>query len=157
MSRPFTPKLQINLNASLSTVAATPESAGVAATEQSEYSYYSADLIASSILTEGDVAIVGTRYAVTDTTDIYSFNIDMRFPIGRNWRINPRLRVDYREINTDQTTQWIYTPGLRLQYRMGRKIRLEFEAGKQFSERDMANTDLDRESYFVNVGYQFFY
>lgn len=157
MSRPFTPKLQVNLNASLSTVAATPESAGVAATGESEYSYYSADLIASSIFTEGDVAIVGTRYAVTDTTDIYSFNIDMRFPIGRSWRINPRLRVDYREINADQTTQWIYTPGLRLQYRLGRKIRLELEAGKQFSVREMANTDLDRESYFVNVGYQFFY
>jgi hypothetical protein len=36
-------------------------------------------------------------------------------------------------------------------------LRLEFEAGKQFSQRDMELTDLDRESYFVNLGYQFFY
>lgn len=157
MSRPFTPKLQLNLNASLSTVDATPESGGVAATEKSDYSYYSADIVASSIFTEGDVGIVGLRYAVSDTTDVYSINIDTRFPIGRSWRINPRLRVDYREINSDQSTQWIYMPGLRLQYRMGRRIRLEFEAGKQFSVRDMGDSDLDRESYFVNAGYQFFY
>ena len=157
MSRPFTPKLQLNLNGSLSTVDATPESGGVAATEKTEYSYFSADIVASSIFTEGDVGIIGLRYAVSDTTDVYSISLDTRFPIGRSWRINPRLRVDYREINLDQSTQWIYMPGLRLQYRLGRRMRLEFEAGKQFSVRDMGTSDLDRESYFVNAGYQFFY
>jgi len=157
MSRPFTPKLQMNFNASLSSVEATPASGGVAATESTEYSYYSADVVMSSLFTEGDVGIVGLRYAVSDTTDVYSINIDTRFPIGRSWRINPRLRVDYREINSDQSTQWIYTPGLRLQYRMGRRVRLQLEAGKQFSQRDMAGTDVDRESYFINAGYQFFY
>jgi len=157
MSRPFSPKLQMNFNASRSTVEATPASGGVAATESTEYSYYSADMVVSSMFTEGDVGIVSLRYAVSDTTDVYSISIDTRFPIGRSWRINPRLRVDYREINADQSTQWIYTPGLRLQYRMGRRVRLELEAGKQFSQRDMAGTDVDRESYFINAGYQFFY
>lgn len=157
MSRPFTPKLQLNLNASLSSIGATPESGGVAATQDSEYSYYSADLIASSLFTEGDVGIVGVRYAASETTDVYSVNMDMRFPLGRAWRINPRLRVDYREINSDHSTQWIYTPGIRVQYRSGRRLRLELEAGKQFSQRDMELTDLDRESYFINLGYQFFY
>jgi len=157
MSRPFSPKLQVNLNASISTVAATPESAGVPATPQSEYSYYSADVVASSLFTEGDVGIVGLRYAVSDTTDVYSINLDTRFPIGRSWRINPRLRVDYREIRTDQSVQWIYTPAVRVQYRAGRRLRLELEAGQQFSQRDMATTNQDRKSYFVNLGYQFFY
>jgi maltoporin len=157
MSRPFTPKLQINLNASISTIGATPESGGVPATEETEYSYYSADVVASSLLTEGDVGILGLRYAVSETTDVYSTNMDMRFPIGRQWRINPRLRVDYREIKTDQSTQWIYTPGIRVQYRPTRRLRLEVEAGKQFSQRDMELTNLDRESYFINLGYQFFY
>ena len=157
MSRPFTPKLQFNLNASRSTVDATPASAGVAATEATEYSYYSADMVASSLFTEGDVGIVGLRYAVSDTTDVYSINLDTRFPIGRSWRINPRLRVDYREIKSDQSTQWIYTPGVRVQYRMGRRLRFELEAGKQYSQRESQTMDVDRESYFVNVGYQFFY
>lgn len=157
LSRPFSPKLSMNLNASISSIDATPESGGVAATPDSEYSYYSADIVASSLFTEGDVGIVGFRYAVSETTDVYTTTFDTRFPVGRSWRINPRLRVDYREIRTDQSTQWIYTPGLRVQYRMGRRVRFELQTGKQFSTREMAKSDQDRESWFVNAGYQLFF
>jgi tetratricopeptide (TPR) repeat protein len=157
LSRPFSPKLSMNFNASLSSIDATPESGGVAGTPDSEYSYYSADVVASSLFKEGDVGILGFRYAVSGTTDVYSTTVDTRFPVGRGWRISPRLRVDYREINTDQSTQWIYTPGLRVQYRMGRRARFELQTGKQFSTREMARSDQDRESWFVNVGYQLFY
>jgi hypothetical protein len=157
LSRPFSPKLSMNFNASISSIDSTPESGGVAATPDSEYSYYSADVVASSLFTEGDVGIVGLRYAVSETTDVYSTTFDTRFPIGRGWRISPRLRVDYREIKTDQSTQWIYTPGLRVQYRMGRRARFELQTGKQFSTREMAQSDQDRESWFVNAGYQLFF
>ena len=157
LSKPLSPKLQFNFNASLSTIDATPESAGVAATEDTEYSYYSADFVASSLFTEGDVGIFGFRYSVSDTTDVYSINLDSRFPIGRTWRINPRLRVDYREIRSDQSTQWTYTPALRIQFRPGRHWRLELEAGKQFSRRDMVLSDQDRESNFIYLGYQYFH
>ena len=157
LSRPFSPKLSMNLNASISSIDATPESGGVPATPDSEYSYYSADVVASSLFTEGDVGILGLRYAVSETTDVYSTTIDTRFPIGRGWRISPRLRVDYREINTDQSTQWIYTPALRVQYRMGRHARFELQTGKQFSTREMEKADQDRESWFVYAGYQLFY
>jgi tetratricopeptide (TPR) repeat protein len=157
MSRPFSPKLSLNLNASTSSVEATPASGGVSATPDSEYSYYSADFVASSLFTQGDVGIMGFRYAVTETTDVYSTMLDTRFPIGRKWRISPRLRVDYREIKTDGSVQWIYTPGLRIQFRPGRRMRLEFQGGMQFSTREMATTDQERESWFVNIGYQYFY
>ena len=157
LSRPFSPKLSMNVNASISSIDSTPESGGVPATPDSEYSYYSADVVASSLFTEGDVGIFGLRYAVSETTDVYSTTIDTRFPIGRGWRISPRLRVDYREINTDQSTQWIYTPALRVQYRMGRHARFELQTGKQFSTREMAKFDQDRESWFVYAGYQLFY
>jgi tetratricopeptide (TPR) repeat protein len=157
LSKPLSPKLQFNLNASLSTIDATPETAGVAATEETEYSYFSADFVASSLFTEGDVGIFGFRYSQSDTTDVYSINLDSRFPIGRTWRINPRLRVDYREIRSDQSTQWTYTPAVRIQFRPGRHWRLELEAGKQYSRRDMVLSDQDRESNFIYLGYQYFH
>ncbi|MDH4107912.1 MAG: hypothetical protein OEW35_06330 [Gammaproteobacteria bacterium] len=157
VSSPLSPRLQVNLNASLSTLSATPESAGIPATPATDYSYYSADLVASSLFTQSDVTIFGLRYADAGTTEIWSMNIDSRFPLGRALRISPRLRVDYRQIRADDSTQWIYTPGLRLQYRWGKKLRLELETGKQFSSRAMETMDLDRESWFVNLGYQFFY
>jgi tetratricopeptide (TPR) repeat protein len=157
LSRPLTPKLQLGLNATQSRIEETPASGGVAANPESEYGYYSVDLIASSLFTERDVTIFGLRFSESDTTDVYSLNIDSRFRIGRSWRISPRLRVDYRQINSDASEQWIYTPGLRLEYRWGKKVRIELMAGKQFSVREMTDVDQDRESYYVSAGYQLFF
>lgn len=157
LSRPLTPHLQFSINANRSVIDAVPASGDAPALPEAEYNYISADLVSSSLFREGDVGILGLRYATSDSADVYTVSLDARFPIGRKWRINPRLRVDYREILSDMSTQWIYTPGLRLQYRLGRRGRIEFDAGKRFSSRDMADTDLDQESYFINLGYQLNY
>ncbi len=157
LSKALTPKLQLGLNATQSTVEATPESGGVPANPESEYGYYSVDLVASSLFTERDVSIFSFRYSESDSANVYTVNLDSRFRIGRAWRLSPRLRVDYREITTDDSRQWTYTPGLRLDYRWGKKVRFELTAGKQFSAREMTDTDQDRESYYVTVGYQLFF
>jgi hypothetical protein len=44
-----------------------------------------------------------------------------------------------------------------MQYRWNRKFRLELEVGKRFSERETNTINLDRESYFINLGYQAFF
>lgn len=156
VSRPITPRLQLGLNATRSVVEATPESGGAAALPESEYSYYSLDLVASSLFREGDVSIVNLRQSGSGTTDVLSMNVDARFPIGRSWRIGPRMRVDRREIRSDGSEEWIYSPGLRMQYRPLRSMRFELTGGKEFSSREMVETDFDRESYFIYLGYQWF-
>ena len=88
---------------------------------------------------------------------MYSLNLDSRFPIGRAWRINPRVRVAYREIQTDGSTQWNYTPAVRIQLRPSRYWRIDLEAGQQFSRREMETSDLDRDARFVYLGYQYFF
>lgn len=157
LSRPLTPRLQFSLSANRSIVDATPAWGDAPATPETEYSYYSTDLVASSLLKEGDVGILSLRYATSDAADIYSINIDSRFPFGRAWRLNPRLRIDQRKILADGSDELTYTPGLRLQYRLGRHGRIDLEAGKAFSTREMPDADLDQESYFINLGYQLFY
>jgi len=158
LSRPLTPKLQLGFNATQSRVEETPESGGVLANPASEYGYYSIDLVASSLFGRRDVTIFGLRFSDSDSANAYTLNIDSRFQIGRSWRISPRLRVDYRQINADASEQWIYTPGLRFEYRWARKVRLELMAGKQFSSRELSSSlDEDRESYYISAGYQIFF
>ena len=159
LSYPISPRLQINADASQSTMDATPASGGVFATEESTYKYYSSSLVASSILKEGDVSIISARLSDSDTSRVISLTFDSRYPIGRTWRINPRLRVDRRQRLADPNYEWLYTPGIRLQYRRSQKFRVTLEAGKQFSQRDSGIVDLnlDRESYFFNIGYQSFF
>ncbi|MDJ0908680.1 MAG: SPOR domain-containing protein [Woeseiaceae bacterium] len=154
MSRPLSPKLQLNLNASLSSVDAAPASAGVSFVAESEYNSFSADLVASGLFRQGDVSILGLRVSETGMSDVYTANLDTRFSFGRAWRISPRLRVDYREIATDDSTQWMFTPVLRVQYRRSRGLRFDLEAGRQYSDRRMELTDQERTSWYVNVGYQ---
>jgi hypothetical protein len=138
---------------------ATPASGGVLATEESTYNYYSGSLVASSLLKEGDVTIVSTRMSDSSTAKVVSLTFDSRYPISRTWRINPRLRIDRRQRTADPNDEWLYTPGIRLQYRRSQKFRIEVEAGKQYVQRDsdIVDLNLDRESYFINVGYQSFF
>jgi hypothetical protein len=157
ISHSLTQRLQINADANHTTISATPDSGGVAATPQSTFRYYSANFTASSLIKEGDVAIVGLRYSESDTTKVIALNLDTRIPFGRSLRINPRIRVDRRQILSDSSYQWLFTPTIRIQYRQSQRFRFELEAGKRFSRREMSGVDLDRESYFFNVGYQAFF
>jgi tetratricopeptide (TPR) repeat protein len=157
LSQSFSPKLQINFDANQTTIDATPASGGIEATQESSFRYLSTTLVASSLIKEGDVSMMTFRVSDSDSTKVISLNLDSRFPLGDSWRINPRLRVDRREIMSDGSHEWIYTPGIRIQLRHSRKYRFEFEAGKRFSQRQSGLIDLDRESYFVNLGYQAFF
>lgn len=159
LSYPLSPKLQVNVDASQSNIDSTPASGGVAATEESTYNYYSGSVVASSVLKEGDVTIISARFSDSNTAEVVSLTFDSRYPIGRAWRINPRLRVDRRQRLADPNDEWLYTPGIRIQYRRSQKFRIDLEAGKQFVQRDseIANLDLDRESYYINIGYQSFF
>jgi hypothetical protein len=157
VSYSLSPRLQLSFDANQTSIDATPESGGVAAMPASTYNYVSSTLVASSLFKEGDVSMLSLRYSESDSTQVLSVNLDSRFPIGARWRINPRLRIDQRRILSDSSDEFIYTPGIRVQYRRSKKLRIEFEAGKQFSQRDTLGTSLDRESYFLNLGYQAFF
>lgn len=157
VSHSLSPKLQINADANQTTLEATPETGGVFATPATSYQYFATSIVASSLLKEGDVSIFGLRYSDSDTSNVISLTLDSRFPFGRTWRVNPRLRIDRRERLGDLDYEWIYTPGVRIQYRRSQKFRIELEAGRQYAQREAINLDLDRESYFVNLGYQAFF
>jgi len=157
LSQSFSPKLQISIDANQTKIDATAESGGIAATPESNYTYFSTTLVASSLLKEGDVSMIGLRVSDSESTKVISLNLDSRFPIGRSWRINPRLRIDRRQIRSDSSHEWLFTPGIRIQLRKSQKYRFEFEAGKRYSQRQSGTIDLDRESYFINLGYQAFF
>ncbi len=156
-SQALAPRLQLNVHASETRIDETVAFQDTPAMPANTYRYLSTNLVASSLFKEGDTAILGLRYSSSESTNVYSLNFDTRFPAFRNLRISPRLRLDYREILSDQSEEWRVTPGLRLQYRWGRKTRLDFEAGRQFARRDLADLDVDQDSYFVNLGYQLFF
>lgn len=157
ISHSLSPRFQVNADANQTMIEASPESGGVATIPQSTYRYVGTTLVAGSLVKEGDVSVLGFRYADSDTSEVVSLTLDTRYPVGRKWRINPRLRVDRRKNTNREGYQLFYTPGLRLQYRFGQKFRIDVEAGKRITRSENEVVDADRESYFFNIGYQAYF
>jgi plasmid maintenance system killer protein len=148
-------KLQISADLTVSKFSSTPASGGVAALEGTDYEYfYSLQFIGSSLIKDGDIAIIGLRYSDTDRSNLYSVNLNTRYPITPNLRINPRAVLDYRTNKDDDGEQWKFRPLVRLEYRWKRRYQFEIEAGGEWSSEKSDVTVDDRRGYFFTVGYR---
>jgi len=156
-SHPLNSKLQISGDMTLSRLSGTKASGGVEAYEGTgTEGFYSAQLTASSLIKEGDIAVIGLRYADAGTSNTVSLNLNTRYPVNRAWRINPRFRVDYRE-NTDTIGRQLkYRPSIRMDYYWKRRIRLEVEAGGEWADNKISGLDEKEKTrgYFWNIGYR---
>ena len=122
--------------------------------DQDTQYYYSLNLVGSRLFMEGDSHIAGIRHIDSGTATTTTFSLDSRFPVNRKFRINPRLRVSYRDYKLAESTSVILFPSLRLLYRIGRRYRLDFEAGGQWVDRDSVDDIGDRTSWFLYFGYR---
>lgn len=151
----FNTQLQVSLDATMSKLSGTPTSGGVDGYDGTGYEYYySLQFIGSSLLKEGDIAIIGLRYSDTSTASTYSANINTRYPITSNLRINPRFLIDYRTVNGSSSEQLKFRPLVRLEYRWKRRYNFELEGGLEFSTDETSTTVDDRRGYFLTVGYR---
>lgn len=116
--------------------------------------YYNVQLIGTSIFMENDSSIFGVRYSDTDRAQSNSINANMRFPVTRSWRLNPRVRFDQLDL-TDGTSQTISALALRVDYRLKRNLNFELDMGGENSNRALDDTTNETRSYFVNVGYRY--
>jgi len=137
---------------------ATPPSAlipaGVPGTEEMGPDYYiSTQLVGNSLLMKYDTNILGIRYHQTDPSDTTSFIANSRFPISRNWHINPRLQYDIRK-QFDGRKQKKIRAILKTDYRYLNRLRFDFEIG--YDDTTVSNTaiDLDNSNLYFSLGYR---
>lgn len=116
--------------------------------------FYNLQLIGSSLVKTGDTSILGLRYSDTSTSNTATVSFNTRYPVNRVWRLNPRMRVDYRENSNDNSTQWIYSPEFRTDFRWRKRYRFEFELGGEWSTRELTQGNEDTSSYFFSLGYR---
>ena len=116
--------------------------------------FYNLQFIGSNLIKTGDISVLGLRYSDTSTSNISSVNMDIRYPVMTVWRINPRMRVDYRDNSNNDSTQWIAAPSLRVDYRWRKRYRFELEGGGEWSSQELATDTEDTSSYFVSIGYR---
>ncbi len=155
VSRPLNDKFQISADFAASKLTGTDASGGVEAVLETGTDYfYSTQLIGSSLIKEGDIAIVGLRYADTANADTISLNLNTRYPISRSWRFNPRFDVSYRDNKDDDGEQIVFRPSLRMEYVWRKRYHLELEGGAEFSDEKLTDDTQETDSYFWTIGYR---
>ncbi len=147
-------KLQLNADISSSTFSSTPASGGVEAYEASKSDNYSLQLVGSNLIKNGDITIIGLRYSDSDHSDTTTLNINTRYPVDRNWRLNPRVKINLIKNSRNQSDRWTTSPSLRFDYRLYKNTRLEFEGGLDRIREKLPNDTLKSSSYFLNIGYR---
>lgn len=155
-SKPINEMFQINLDATLANISATPASGGVDAVPSTgnEY-YYSALLLANGVIRENDSFALGLRYADRQSSDVYTLDVSSRYPVSSELRVSPTIRLSYREGDTSDFNEVSVTPSVRMNYGWLDELGLELEAGAKWTEREESTTISEDWEYFFLIGYHY--
>jgi hypothetical protein len=132
----------------------TEASANVLGMESTQTLYSSLQLRSIDPFGAASYSSMTLRRADSGTSTTTSLFVDNRVSFSDRWRIYPRLRIDYRSMDRNGDTQWSARPSMRLDYRRGRGLQLEFEAGYDWTRREMSTRDLDITGTYLRAGYR---
>ena len=117
---------------------------------------YTAQLIGNSLLAEGDVWTLGSRYVDNNgLQNIYSLFLDSSYPVTQSVRLSPRMRLDYFDGGRGQQAldSLRIRPAMRMNYRVMKALNVELEGGFEWLN-NLEREELDRKSYYFTVGYR---
>ena len=106
---------------------------------------------------ENDITIFGLRYSDLQNVDSYSVDLNTRFPLTRDLRINPRVRIDYRKNKNDGGDRVNIRPLVRLDYRWKRWLRFELEGGREWINETVIGDSQKSTNYFFSLGARAFF
>ncbi|MBE9554308.1 MAG: hypothetical protein IMF05_12670, partial [Proteobacteria bacterium] len=154
-SHPLGESFQISGDITVSKLLGTEASGGVPETPGTGLEYnYSTQLIGSGLIMEADVNIFGLRYSDASNADTSTFSFDARYPLTRNWRLNPRLRADFKQNDDDEGEQVRVRSSLRTDYRPKKWLRLDLEAGMEWTEDHFQDETTTTIGYNFMLGYR---
>lgn len=153
-SQPLSKKFQLGADITFSRLGDTVASGGVPATVDTGTDYFlSTQLVGNNLLQKYDTGVLGLRYYSTAASDTTSVIINTRFPLSRNWRINPRLQFDIRKFNNGRTQNKLRAI-LKTDYRYLNKARFDFELGYDKTSEEDNGASLSNNNLFFMLGYR---
>jgi hypothetical protein len=137
VSHPLNEHLLLSGDVALTYMSGTPASGGVAAAPSTGAELYSAvQLTQSDVFTVGDSYTGGLRFADSQYAYRYMIEGSARYPITKDWRLGPVLRLGYIDSKSDGMGEYEFMPSLRSSYYIYDDLVFEVEAGKKWVERE---------------------
>jgi hypothetical protein len=154
IARPFGERWQWILDVSRFEISGTPASGGVDAVPDSgAEDAVQLQGIVSSLFRGSDLSTIILRRQTGITTETDTVGVSTRFPIGGDWRLGPRLRVDRRQFLIDGSEQMLYTPLLRLELQK-KYVLFECEAGAEMGRRELNGIEEKTDRLYFSAGYR---
>ncbi len=137
-SHPLTDRLQVSADATIVNLTQTITPFGLdpslASLPSGNDYYFSAQLIGTNFIKEGDMYTAGVHYSQSGTSDIYMIDFNSRFPITNDLRISPRLRFGYTTGVGSDLKEYTVLPSILVDYLLTKDLSLEAEIGVQWTD-----------------------
>lgn len=118
-----------------------------------EYYFY-LKLTGKDMLFASDNSSVTLRHNVSETSRLSSSLLDGSYAIARQWHITPRLQIDYRDNQADNSIQWFASPAVKVEYRWHKQSQFNFNAAGEWTKRQDSADEEYQSSYVVSLGYR---
>jgi hypothetical protein len=152
-SRPIMEKLQLNIDMIATNVSGTKGTGGVEAVPGTgtEY-YYSGQLVASDVFTDGAIFIAGVRYADTQQVEQQTVQLNARYPVAQDFRLNTKLRLDQRTRKDGLGDEISARGSVALSYTLNRSTYFDVEIGGQYSDNQNPLITTQERGLFGSIG-----
>lgn len=155
ISHDINEKMQVFADVTVSELTGTPASAGVEEAPGTGYEFfYNLQLITNDNFLENDSIIYGARYSDAQNSDTYTLTLNSRFPFSRDFRLSPKLRLDYRTEKDSSDHRFKTRPTLSVNYNVSKHVSLEAEAGGELTRETSAGEKQSTQELFAMMGYR---
>ncbi len=118
-----------------------------------EYLYH-LKLSGKDLLFSGNSNKLDIRHRVNGSTRISTASIDTRYAINRLWKFSPRLHTELRDTGSGQSSEWVTSPMVKMEYRWKDDYGFQIETGGKWSNQSIFASDTRNSTYFMKLGYQ---
>ena len=147
--------IQMTGDFTVSRLEGTVTSGGVDGAPGSGNEYYSSmRLNINNIFFENDSIVNGLRFSDTSRRNTYIYDISMRIPFNRKFRIIPRFRMNYRAEKANDDNSLTMQPRMRVDYRLTKWARLEAEGGIEWKDDQSSGISTKSTRSFFSFGYR---
>lgn len=147
---------QVSLEGTIADYSGTPASGGVSAIPDPGVEYYiSAQLNGTGILSDDDYWGFGLRFLDGSNYQTYIADLSVRYPLSDKLRMNPRLRLAYRNAQASDIQQIMIMPSLGFKYSVTDHWKLESEAAVRWEDNKTASGHDQNAELLLTLGYRY--
>jgi hypothetical protein len=116
--------------------------------------YFKLTLSGKGLLLPGEKSSLSFHSHVSEISRHSISSLNTSYTLAQQWRLVPKLRIDYRDNLFDSTSYWKALPTLKLEYHWHDQSKLHFTTAGEWQKYQNKSEATYDSSYILSLGYQ---